>query len=193
MKQMDQVARIQADGGGTGPVWTLAGDSAYSSFGSLRSNVVGSTTFASQHDVHAMGDGTILMLDNKGNPGARPGTVATRVLSISFTNEPTPSARIEKSWALVDDNPVVISPLACPFKGGAQEVPGDTSGDSVLALCHDEWVIEELNDPTGAETRPSLYISIPPAPYEACPTTGTARPGIDGWYRAYPRETIGDF
>jgi len=189
MKQMDQVARIQADGGGTAPVWTLAGDSAYSSFGALRSTVIGSTTFASQHDVHEVGTDTILMLDNKGNPGAAPGTVATRALSISFTNGPSPSARIEKSWALVDDNPVIVSPLACPFKGSAQLVPGDS--DSVLALCHDEWVIEELNDPTGAETSPSLYISLPPE--NVCPTTGTERPGIDGWYRAYPLDRIGEF
>jgi hypothetical protein len=193
MKQMDQVARVRADGRGTEPVWTLAGDGAYSSFGPLHNSVVGAATFASQHDVHAVGSDTILLFDNKGNPGAAPGTAASRVLSISIDEGASPSARIEKSWALVDDNPVVISPLECPFKGSAQHVPGDTSGDSVLALCHNEWVIEELNDPTGAETRPSLYISIPAAPYEPCPVTGTLRPGIDGWYRAYPLDRIGDF
>jgi hypothetical protein len=193
MKHFDQVARVRADGSGNEPVWTLAGDEAYSSFGPLGSAVVGATTFASQHDVHEVGENTILLFDNKGNPGATTGTAASRALQITFTEGDSPSAHIEKSWALVGNDPVVVSPLECPFKGSAQLVPGDTTGDSALVLCHQEWVIEELNDPTGAETSPSLYIAIPAPPYEPCPTTGTLRPGIDGWYRAYPLENIGEF
>jgi hypothetical protein len=133
------------------------------------------------------------LFDNKGNPGAALGTAASRALAISFTEGEEPSAQIEKSWALMNNNATVPSPLECPFKGSAHFVPGDTSHDSVLALCHQEWVIEELNDPTGAETSPSLYIAMPDAPYEPCPVTGTLRPGIDGWYRAYPLARIGDF
>jgi hypothetical protein len=194
MKQMDQIARIEADGSGSAPVWTLAGDAAYSSFGALQSDVVGSTNFKSQHDVHALsGTHTMMLLDNKGNPGSSPGTIASRALEISLTYGARPSARIEKSWALVGDNPIVVSPLQCPFKGSAELIPGDASDDSVLALCHDEWVIEELNDPTGAETSPSLFITLDPPPAEPCPVTGTAREGIDGWYRAYPVENIGDY
>jgi hypothetical protein len=192
MKQMDQVARIQADGGGTGsPHWTLAGDSSYSSFGALGiggSVASGTATFASQHDVHEVAPGSILLLDNKGNASS-PGTFASRALWIDFTEGATMSARIVKSWALVGNNPTVISPLQCPYKGSAELVPGDD--DSVLALCHDEWVIEELNDPSGAETSPSLYIEVPPV--DTCPLTGTDRLGIDGWYRAYPLGTIGDY
>ncbi len=192
MKQWDQVARVPADGSGTAPVWTLAGDADYSYFGALGTSVTGSADFASQHDVHSEGADSVLLFDNKGNPGASPGSHASRVLSIALSTGASPSARIDQSWALVQNN-VLVSPLACPFKGSGQRVRGDATGDSVLALCHAEWVIEELNDPTGAETRPSLFLSLPPEPAEVCPITGTDRGGIDGWYRAYPLENIGEF
>ena len=84
--------------------------------------------------------------------------------------------------------------LECPTKGSGQVVPGDPTGNSVLALCHESYAIEELNDPTGAEQRPSLYISLPPSPAEVCPEPGpVSRLAIEGWYRAYPLEALGDF
>ena len=70
-------------------------------------------------------------------------------------------------------------------------MPGDSSGDSALALCHASFAIEELNDPTGAPTAPSLYIGLPSPPEDACVlSTGLE---VDGWYRAYPLERLGDF
>ena len=60
----------------------------------------------------------------------------------------------------------------------------------MLADCHAEFVIEELNDPTGALTAPSLYIGLSTPPEDACIATGLE---VDGWYRAYPLERLGDF
>jgi hypothetical protein len=192
LKEWDQIIRVNADGSGSGPVWRLAGDPQYSDF-ELSTVVAGAADFAGQHDVYLLDAGTMMLFDNNGNPGAEAGTAASRVLQLSLSHEPTRTATIQKSWVLTHNSDEPTS-LDCPTKGSGQLVPGDPTGNSVLALCHASYAIEELNDPTGAEQRPSLYISLPPSPAEVCPEPGPAsRLAIEGWYRAYPLETLGDF
>ena len=191
IRNWNQIVRVRADGTSTTPVWRLSGDTAYSDFGRIRSNVAyGTATFAGQHDIHFVDDGTLLLFDNKGNPGDTPGTYASRVLDLRLVLGTRRSATIEKSWALVS-NDGSLTPLDCPTRGSGELVPGDSSGDSVLAICHASFAIEEMNDPTGALTAPSLYIGLPSPPEDACIlSTGLE---VDGWYRAYPLERLGDF
>jgi hypothetical protein len=191
LKEWDQIIRVRADGSGTEPVWRLAGDPAYSDF-VLSSAVAGAVAFGGQHDVHLLDDTTMMLFDNNGNPGLEPDTAASRVLQLSF-NEEEYTATIEKSWVLTRNGEPPTS-LDCPTKGSGHLVPGDPTGNSVLALCHETYTIEELNDPTGAEQSPSLHISLPPSPTAVCPEPGPAsRRAIEGWYRAYPLEQLGDF
>jgi hypothetical protein len=196
LKEWDQIIRVRADGSSTSPEWRLASDPYHSDFGPLTLGpgvVHGAAAFGGQHDVHMIGDSTYMLFDNQGQTNAETGTGESRVLSIGFdTSEP--SAWIEKSWALVDNDPTDPSALDCPTKGSGQLIPRDTTGNSVLALCHAAFAIEELNDPSGVATPPSLYIHIPEPPAEVCGGTDAAsRMGVNGWYRAYPLETLGDF
>ena len=191
IRNWNQVVRVRSNGTSTAPVWRLSGDPAYSDFGTLGTDVAyGTATFAGQHDVHMINDDTMLLYDNKGNPGSDPDTYQTRVLSIGLTFTRPRSATIEKSWALAS-NDGSLAPLSCPTRGSGELVTADPSGDSALALCHASFAIEELNDPTGALTAPSLYIGLSSPPEDACITSTGFE--VDGWYRAYPLERLGDF
>ena len=196
LKDWDQIVRVRADGSSTRPEWTLASNPFYSDFGPLELGprvVTGEAAFGGQHDVHAVDDSTYMLFDNQGDRDDMIGPEVSRVLRIGFDTRLW-SATIEKSWALVDNDQSSPSPVYCPTKGSGQLVPGDARGDSVLALCHATFAIEELNDPSGRATRPSLYISIPDPPAEVCGGTDEAsRVGINGWYRAYPLDSLGDF
>ncbi len=151
--------------------------------------VAGPATFGWQHDVHMIDDTTMMLFDNQGNPGSELDTYASRVLQIGLSFGRARSATIEKSWALVSNDETLV-PLSCPTRGSAQLVPGG-DGNGVLALCYASRAIEELDDPSGALTAPSLYVGLSSPPEDACSTTtGFA---VDGWYRAYPLERLGDF
>jgi len=192
IRNWNQIVRVRANGTSTTPVWRLSGDPDYSDFGPivLGPDVVDSpATFLGQHDIHFVDDDNLMLYDNKGNPGSDSDTYQTRVLDIGLTFTRPRSATIEKSWALVS-NDGSLTPLSCPTRGSGQLVPGDSSGDSVLAICHAGFAIEELNDSTGALSAPSLYIGLSTAPEDACIATGFE---VDGWYRAYPLERLGDF
>ena len=193
LKEFDQIVRVPAEDNSTGPLWRLASDPAYSDFGTLALGpdvVTGTPVFSSQHDAHAIDDTTLLLFDNQGNVSPT-GKEEARVLSVTFDTTNW-YAEIDRSWALVDDSASEPTTLVCLSGGSGQLVPGGT--DSVLALCSDERVIEELNDPTGVASAPSLYITIPDPPAEVCGGTDpSSRAGITGWYRAYPLETLGDF
>jgi hypothetical protein len=143
--------------------------------------------------VHEIEPDALILFDNEGNPGATSGTYASRVLDIAVTEGTSPSAEIAKSWALVDNDPTLVSPLSCEARGSGELVPADASGDTVLALCNASDVIEELNDPTGEQTHPALYISLPAPPESVCASTSVPREEIEGWYRAYPLASLGDF
>ena len=190
IRNWNQVVRVRADGSSTTPVWRLSGDPEYSDFGTIEIGpgvAFGTATFEGQHDIHFVDDDTMVLYDNKGIPGSAPDTWETRVLSIGMTfGRMNRSATIEKSWALVSNDG--STPLSCPTRGSGELVPGDP--DSVLALCHAEFVIEELNDSTGALTAPSLYIGLSVPPEDACIASGLE---VDGFYRAYPLERLGDF
>jgi hypothetical protein len=191
LKEWDQIIRVRADGSGSGPEWRLAGNPDYSDF-ELSTEVLGPATFAGQHDPHMLDSATMMLFDNLGNPGEEPGTAASRVLQLAL-DEDARTAAIEKAWVLTHNNDLPTS-LECPTKGSGHLVPGDPTGNSVLALCHESYAIEELNDPTGAEERPSLYITLPRFPADVCPEPGpSSREVIQGWYRAYPLENLGDF
>jgi hypothetical protein len=189
VRNWNQVIRVRADGTSTEPVWRLSGDPAYSDFGTMQTEVAGAATFEWQHDVHMIDDTTMLLFDNKGNPGSEPDTWESRVLQIGLSFGRSRSATIEKSWALVS-NDETLAPLSCPTRGSAQLVPGGDE-NSVLAICYASRAIEELHDSSGALTAPALYVGLASPPEEACSTTtGFA---VDGWYRAYPLERLGDF
>jgi hypothetical protein len=194
LKEWDQIIRVSTDGTHT-VEWKLASDPFHSDFGSLSLGpdvLTGPAAFGGQHDVHGIGNARILLFDNQGDRDDMTDVEASRVLSIAFDTSAW-SAEIVKSWALVT-NEASPSTLFCPTKGSGQLVPGDEDGNSVLALCHEVFAIEELNDPSGLATSPSLYISIPDPPAEVCGGTDEAsRVGITGWYRAYPLESLGDF
>ena len=213
LKEFEQIIRVDPDAaGGPSVVWRLASDPAYSDFrteGDAEDDtggdtgddepvalvlgpdvVLGTSVFSSQHDVHAIDDDTLLLFDNQGNVNSI-GKGQSRVLSITFDTTTWSAAVIDRSWALVDDVEPPVG-LNCPSNGSGELVPGQT--DTVLALCHEEYVIAELNDPSGFPTPPSLYITIPESPAEVCgKTDSTSRYGITGWYRAYPLESLGDF
>jgi hypothetical protein len=195
LKEFDQVIRVAADGTSTSPVWRLSSYADYSDFTlDLGPDIVtGSAGFAGQHDVHSVDDDTIMMFDNEGDVDAISGVEKSRVLSIDL-DEVAGTATIDKSWALVEDVSTRPGTLDCPTKGSAQLIPGDSTGDRVLALCHEHFSIEELSDPTGFPSAPLLYIAIPDPPAEVCGgTTESSRRGVTGWYRAYPLDSFGDF
>jgi hypothetical protein len=190
IRNWNQIIRVRADGTSTAPVWRLSGDPAYSDFGTIRSDVAyGTATFAGQHDVHMIDDRTMMLFDNRGSPGMS-GGYESRVLSLRLRLGARRTATIQKSWALVS-NDGSNTPLSCPTRGSGRLVPGDTSGNSALAVCRASRAIEELNDPTGAPTAPSLYIGLSSPPEDACITSTGFE--VDGWYRAYPLERLGDF
>jgi hypothetical protein len=192
IRNWSQIIRVRADGSSTAPEWRLSGDRAYSDFGRIQIDpgVEGAATFEGQHDVHFVDDDTMVLFDNKGIHGSAADTYESRVLSIDFTFVPARlrSATIEKSWALVSNDG--SDPLSCPTRGSGELVPGDPSGESVLALCHAQFVIEELNDSTGNLTAPALYIGLSTPTEDACISSGSE---VDGFYRAYPLERLGDF
>jgi hypothetical protein len=157
----------------------------------MAKGVEGPATFGWQHDIHMIDDTTMMLYDNKGKTGSVEETWETRVLSIGLTfgGPASRSAIIEKSWALVSNDG--STPLSCPTRGSGQLVPGDPDGNSVLALCHASFAIEELHDTTGALAAPSLYIGLSSPPEDACITSTGFE--VDGFYRAYPLEQLGDF
>jgi hypothetical protein len=188
IRNWNQVIRVRADGSSTEPVWRLSGDPTYSDY-AMATEVAGPPTFGWQHDVHMIDTQTMMLYDNKGNPGSETDTWQSRVLQIRLRGGASPLATIEKSWALVS-NDGSLAPLSCPTRGSGQLVPGGGE-DSVLTICHASRAIEELNDPTGALTAPALYIGLSSPPEDACiSSTGFE---VDGWYRAYPLERLGDF
>jgi hypothetical protein len=130
----------------------------------------------------------MVLFDNKGNPGSAPDTYESRVLQLQLRFGARRSATIVKSWALVS-NDGSLTPLSCPTRGSGRLVPGDP--DSVLATCRAPRAIVELNDPTGAPSAPSLYIGLSSPPEDACITSTAFE--VDGFYRAYPLERLGDF
>ena len=81
----------------------------------------------------------------------------------------------------------------CRVQGSAEEIVGDTGGDSVLALCNAFHLVEELNDSTGVPAVPSVFITLESDP---CPTTTggyTSSSDVAGWYRAFPLDHVGAF
>ncbi len=146
---------------------------------------MGAADFDSQHDVHAIGADTLMMLDNRGSP------TGSRILEIELSEAPL-AATIQKSWAIVDG---AGAPVRCPIEGTAQQVPGSTD-DHVLTLCNEDYAIMELEDPTGASgSPPPLYISLPDGtPDNFCLSGGPAARGdIQGWHKGYPMATVGEF
>lgn len=182
-KEWDQVLRINAATGAL--LWRLSPNAGYSDLTLAKdAGITGATDFSDQHFVHSQ-DGYLYMLDNEGDTGGK-----ARVLRLTLSGIPPTTATITKSWAIVD--PSTNNPIACPGLGSGMTVPG-TSGASVLALCHQAYAVEELNDSDGVTSaQPPLLITLPSAGF--CAANGPAtRSGINGWYRAFPVVNIGEF
>lgn len=184
LKEWNQVVRFDAATGAL--LWRLSARRADSDWGALSmgAGVVGPATFADQHDVHAIGDDTLLMFDNQGD------TTGARALQIRLNDTRPRTAVIEKSWAVVNGSG---SPLRCATEGTAELVPGS---DHAFVMCAGITVAVELDDPTGnSGNPPPLTISLPDGdPDEFCAVGGPdARSSISGWKRAFPIERVGEF
>ncbi len=179
LREWNQVVRFDALNGDV--VWRFSPDPDYSDWEKIEiaPTVVGEDEFAEQHDTHATGRDTLMMLDNHGNGPA------ARVLEIDMsrsTNIPT----IQKAWAVVDGSG---DPLDCPLEGTGRNVPGS---DHVLAMCAQEFAFVELDDPTGNDgTAPPLFVQLS---NDVCTSGGPSdRSDILGWHKAFPMATIGEF
>jgi hypothetical protein len=185
LREWDQVIRFDAATGDR--LWSLSSNAGYSDWGSVQkaAGIVGKATFQGQHDVHAVGPDTLIMLDNRGE------AAGSRVLEIELTTDPL-AATIQKSWALVDASG---SPIVCPTEGTAERLQGSTD-DHVLALCAHEFAFVELDDPTGnVGEPPPLFVHLPDGSAEPICTSGgpTSRHDIHGWHKGYPAARIGEF
>ena len=183
LKEWNQVLRFDASTGEL--IWRLSDRRVDSDWGtvSVATGVVGPATFSDQHDVHAIGATTLLMLDNQGD------SAGARALQLRLQSAPRTSV-IEKAWAVVSG---AGGQLGCGTEGTAQMIPGS---ENVLATCAGVTVIVELDDPTGnAGTPPPLAISLPDGdPEEFCAVGGPdERNMIRGWRRAFPLERVGEF
>lgn len=182
-KEWDQILRINANTGAL--LWSLSPNAGYSTLGlGIAAGIAGPADFSDQHFVHSL-DGYLYMLDNEGDDFGN-----ARVLRLTLSGVPVNQATITKSWAIVD--PVSNNAVPCPGLGSGMTVPG-TAGASVLALCHDKYAIEELNDADGVtSSQPPLLLTLPAAGFCSAFGPGT-RGGIKGWYRAFPITAIGEF
>jgi hypothetical protein len=184
-RDWNQVIRVDA---ATGDVlWHLSSDPAYSDFDfSKAAGIAGRPDFAGQHAVHAVAEDRLLMMDNKGN------VTDSRALEVSIDTD-TFEARIEKSWAIVDD---AGSALTCPIEGSAEQIPGTTS-DHVLTLCNGAHAVIELDDPSGGTGEPPpLFIELPNGhgAEPICTVGGpTSINDFHGWHKAFPAASIGEF
>jgi len=187
IKEWSQVIRINPTTGNL--LWTLSGRRSDSDWYPIdvASGVVGAATFNGQHDVHAVGDGLLMMFDNMGDPNG------SRVIEI-YLDPSTGGATIEKSWAMVDG---AGDPMRCGMEGAAELVPGSTDGHA-FGVCKDRYTIAELDDPTGnAGTAPPLVVSLPDGSVREGPFCASGGPSdrnlIRGWHRAFPLATVGEF
>ena len=185
IRQWDQVVRFDSATGEL--LWRLSPNEGYGDWGNvvLAPGIVGEASFQEQHDVHAVGPDTLMMLDNNGDP------TGARVLEIALGRRPL-AATIRKSWALVDGSG---NPLDCPLEGTGQYVPG-TTDEHILAVCSDEYAFMELADATGnVGTAPPLFVQLPDGSAEPICTAGgpASRDEILGWHKAYPLVSIGEF
>jgi hypothetical protein len=180
LKGWDQVLRVDEWGA---LLWRLSASPEYSDWQlAIGHGIEGDATFAGQHDVHAVAQDSLMMLDNLGSD-----ETSSRVLRLAL-DEQTGVATIDRSWAIADTSG---TPLLCRLEGSAQEVPG-TEGESVLSMCNDAFSVVELADSTGAAVAPELMITLPEDGF--CTEGGPqGRFGIHGWYRAFPVEAIGEF
>ena len=187
LREWSQVVRINAATGNM--LWRLSSRAELSDWSpiDLAAGVVGDADFVSQHDVHAIGAGLLMMFDNLGD------AAGSRVIQI-FLDPDTDGATIEKAWAMVDANG---DPMRCLFEGTGMLVP-DSANEHAFAICKDDYVIAELDDPTGnSGTPPPLSIWLPDGsategPF--CASGGpTDRNRIRGWHRAFPLATVGEF
>lgn len=181
-----RVLRIRADTGAI--VWSICGTDP-ARYGTLAlqidPGVSGFVGFSGQHAVY--NEGTDLMMLDNDDSGLAGGP---RVLRLALSGGiPPTTATIINSCPLVDSS---VVPLSCPSKGDGITVPG-TMGANVLAMCTPQHVIEELNDSDGtASSVPPLIVSLPATTYCGAGDPGTLDE-IDGWYRAFPLLTLGEF
>jgi hypothetical protein len=184
LKEWSQIIRFDATTGDL--LWTLSADDDYTDWNVRKFPILeGASIFIGQHDVHATSDTTIMLYDNRGDPGS------TRVLELELDSK-TSEATIRKSWALVNG---LGDPITCGVEGTGQYVPG-TKSDHVLAICGERFTISELSDATGATgTPPPLAIELPDAPGSPYCTKGgpAERRDLQGWHKAYPMAYVGEF
>jgi hypothetical protein len=186
LREWDQILRFDASTGDL--LWRLSPNDGYSDWPMRKeSTVAGRAAFRAQHDVHAIGPDTLMMLDNGGA-----GASGSRVLEIELRASPD-AAWVTKSWTLVD---AAGDPMICQIEGTGQQVPG--SDDHVLAMCAQSYAFMELDDPTGnSGTPPPLFVQLPDgrmgAP-EICTTGGpTNIHDMHGWHKGYPATRLGEF
>ncbi|MBM4390463.1 MAG: aryl-sulfate sulfotransferase [Deltaproteobacteria bacterium] len=182
-KEWNQVIRVNASTNAV--VWRMANGSTWSTLTlAINGGITGSAGFAGQHMVHDI-DGFVQMFDNEGGPSG-----TSRVLRWQLSGgPPVTTATIVKSWELVNAG---LGALVCPGQGSGVTVLG-TSGNSVLALCNAERLVEELSDYDGdTSAEPPLIIQLATDP---CTSAGgpDEHSEIRGWYRAFPVEQIGPF
>ena len=187
IKEWSQVVRINPTTGNL--LWTLSGRRSDSDWYPIdvASGVVGAATFSGQHDVHAVGEGLLMMFDNMGD------TAGSRLIQL-YLDATTGGATIEKSWAMLDGNG---DPMRCGMEGAAELVP-NSAGGHAFGVCKDRYTVAELDDPTGAAgTAPPLVVSLPDGSVREGPFCASGGPSdrnfIRGWHRAFPLATVGEF
>jgi hypothetical protein len=181
--QWDQIVRINASTGAK--LWSLSYEPGYSTLSLvLGSGLSGDTKFKHQHAAYEQ-DGYIQFFDNEGQ------TSGSRVLRLTLSGgPPTTTATIVKSWPVV--NAAGNGAEACPGRGNGITVP-NTSGNSVLAMCSQEHLVEELNDSDGQPSAPApRRVELPDSGFCSSGGPGTVS-GIKGWYRAFPLINLGEF
>jgi hypothetical protein len=184
LKEWSLLVRIDAATGDI--VWRLSPHDDYTDWEVRKWPALeGSSLFVGQHDVHATSESTVMVYDNRGDPGA------TRVIELELDPK-TSIATIRKSWSLANS---MGDSLVCGVEGTGRYVPG-TKSDHVLAMCNDRFTIVEMSDTTGTpNVVPPLSIELPDSVADPFCTSGgpAERRDLKGWHKAYPLATVGQF
>ena len=184
LKEWSQIIRLDAATGDV--IWKLSPHEDYTDWDVRKSPAIdGSAEFVGQHGVHATGANTIMLFDNRGDPGA------SRVIELDLDPK-TYVATIRKSWSLANG---MGDELVCGVEGSGEYVPG-TKDDHVVAMCNDRFTIVEMSDATGASgVVPPLSIELSDTVAEPFCTSGgpAERRDLQGWHKAFPLARVGEF
>ena len=190
LKPWDQIVRY--DTVGSAILWSLNGQDNASYGEDLASSIpTTATDFENQHDVTVDTAGNILLFDNTGD-----GPSSARVMQLQWDSGFT-TATITRVWPIT--TPVSGGSNQCSAQGSAEFVPpGTASSQSVVAMCPDQKLVQQLRKTMSGGTTVSASLYLDPDTSSCTSTcfcgsaTGTPA-SVKGWTRAFQVSKIGVF